>query len=413
MAGAEPFTIHIPDADLEELRTRLAGTRWPDEPAGNEHWEWGANLAYMRRLVEYWCEGYDWRAHEARINRFAHYRAAVAGEDGEEHRIHFIHERGSGSNPKPLIMTHGWPSTFVEFLDTIDRLAHPERFGGNAEDAFDVVVPSCPGFGFSSKPRTPIGAKATAHLWDKLMRDVLGYPRYIAQGGDFGAFVSAQLGLYYEASLYGIHLTMLPLVFRPTYEDQPPQTEEETAYLEARRRRSRGNAGYQAIQSTRPMALAYSVTDSPAGLAAWITDKYFSWSDFDRTDPSAGFETRVPLDQMLTMLSVYWLTGTIGTANYIYKAGELERSALLQPGQKVRVPPAMPITRLSRTSPARGYRGRGRRAPTATSSTGRSCLQAGISPPWPNRSCSSPIYRHSPQSSVTSSLAGLRSCRCR
>jgi pimeloyl-ACP methyl ester carboxylesterase len=338
-ARPEPFTIHIEDSQLDDLRARLAATRWPDEPEGNDGWDWGAKLAYMRRLVEYWRDGHDWRAHEARLNRFSQYRASIPGENGEEHRIHFVLERGSGSNPKPLIMTHGWPSTFVEFLETIERLAHPERFGGDAEDAFDVVVPSCPGFGFSSKPRTPIGAKATAYLWDRLMRDILGYPRYIAHGGDFGGFVTGQLGLHYENSLYGIHLTMLPLVFRLEYEDQPPLTQEESAYVDARRRSGlRGGRGYSEIQRTRPMALAYAVTDSPAGLAAWVTDKFFSWSDFERKDPDAGFEARVPLDQLLTMLSVYWFTGTIGTANYIYKAGELERSALLQPGKKVRVP---------------------------------------------------------------------------
>jgi pimeloyl-ACP methyl ester carboxylesterase len=337
-AAVESFTVHIEDAQIEDLRRRLEATRWPDEPAGNEGWEWGASLPYLHRLVEYWRDGFDWRVQEASLNAFSHYRASITAENGEEHRLHFIHERGSGSHPRAIVLTHGWPSTFLEFVDVVERLAHPERFGGSAEDGLDVVVPSCPGFGFSSKPRTPVGAKATAYLWDRLMRDVLGYPRYIAQGGDFGGFVTAQLGLHYPDSLYGIHLTMFPLVFRMEYEDQLPLTEEESAYLEARRRRSRGGGGYSEIQRTKPMALAYGVTDSPAGLAAWIADKFFSWSDFDHAASSDAFEARVPLDQMLTMLSIYWFTGTIGTANYIYKAGELERSALLGPGQQVRVP---------------------------------------------------------------------------
>lgn len=335
---AEPFVIDVPDEEIAELRARLERTRWPHQAAGNEGWEWGTNLEFMQRLVGYWREEYDWRAVEGRLNRFNHYRAAITGENGEEHQIHFVLERGSGNRPRPIILTHGWPSTFVEYLDAAERLAHPERFGGDAEDGFDVVVPSCPGFGFSSRPRLPIAPRAMAFLWDQLMREVLGYPRYIAHGGDLGAFITAQLGLHYPSSLYGIHLTLLPLVFRLNDGVQAPATEEEQAYLEARERRSRGGMGYSAIQSTKPMALAYGLMDSPAGLAAWIADKYFAWSDFERAGSSAAFEERVPLERLVTMTSIYWFTGTIASANNVYKAGQIERSAGLGPGQRVRVP---------------------------------------------------------------------------
>ena len=238
MAGAEPFVIEVSDEQIADLRARLERTRWPHQADGNAAWEWGTNLEYMQRAVAHWRDGFDWRAVERDLNQLSHYRASIVAENGETHQIHFVLERGSGSHPTPLILSHGWPSTFVEFVGVIERLAHPERFGGDAEDGFDVVVPSCPGFGFSSLPMLPVAPRAMAYLWDRLMREVLGYPRYIAQGGDLGSFITSQLGLYYADSLYGVHLTQLPLVFRLNDGVQAPVTEEEQAFLDARASRT-------------------------------------------------------------------------------------------------------------------------------------------------------------------------------
>jgi len=207
---ADPFSIHVPEAEIEDLKRRLQRTRFPNEPLGNETWEYGTSLPYMERLIEYWRDDFDWRAAEDGLNRFPQYRATLTDDDAEDHTIHFIYERGTGDNPVPLILTHGWPSTFREFLDVVDPLAHPEKYGREGP-AFDVIVPSLVGYGFSSLPRKPIGPAAIADLWHRLMTEVLGYDRYAAQAGDWGSFVTSRLALQYPESLLGIHLTMLPL----------------------------------------------------------------------------------------------------------------------------------------------------------------------------------------------------------
>lgn len=336
---ADPFSIHVPDAEVEDLKRRLQRTRFPNEPLGNEHWDYGTSLPYMERLVEYWRDDFDWRAAEASLNRFPQYRATLTDDEGEDHTIHFIYERGSGGNPVPLILTHGWPSTFREFLDVVDPLAHPEKYG-KPGPAFDVIVPSLIGYGFSSLPRKPIGPGAIADLWHRLMTEVLGCDRYAAEAGDWGSFVTSRLALQHADAVMGIHLTMLPLRPHLKHESQPPVTEEEGHWIAKMQKWWRQEEGYRSIQSTKPMALAFGLLDSPAGLAGWLADKYYRLGDTDKTETMEGMLARFPFDHILTQFSIYWFTGTINSANTLYKAGPAEGTSLLKPGEKVTVPTA-------------------------------------------------------------------------
>lgn len=336
---ADPFTIRVSDAEIEDLKRRLQRTRFPNEPQGNEHWDYGTSLPYMEQLVEKWRDDFDWRKAEKNLNRFPQYRATLTDADGEDHEIHFIYEKGSGSDAVPLILTHGWPSTFREFLDVVEPLAHPERFGRSGP-AFDVVVPSLIGYGFSSKPRIPIGPAAIADLWHRLMTEVLGYDTYAAQAGDWGSFVTSRLALQHAKSLRAIHLTMLPLRPYLKHESQAPVSEEEGAWIKQMNTWWKQEEGYRSIQSTKPMALAFALMDSPAGLAGWLADKYYRLGDTDKTTTMDGMIARFPFETILTQLSIYWFTGTINSANTLYKAGPAEGSALLKPGEKVTVPTA-------------------------------------------------------------------------
>lgn len=336
---ADPFTIAVSDDEIDDLQRRLAATRLPNEPLGNEHWDYGTNLSYMEKLLSYWRNDFDWRAQEENLNRFPQYRATLKDEDGEEHTIHFIYERGSGDSPVPLIMTHGWPSTFREFLDVVGPLAHPEKYGREGP-AFDVIVPSLVGYGFSSIPRKPIGPARIADLWHRLMTEVLGYERYAAEAGDWGSFVTSRLALQHSDSVMGIHLTMLPLRPSLKHESQPPVSEKEAHWIATMQKWWRQEEGYRSIQSTKPMALAFGVMDSPAGLAGWLADRYYRLGDTDKTDTMEGMIARFPFDAILTQFSIYWFTGTINSANTLYKAGPAEGSALLKPGEKVTVPTA-------------------------------------------------------------------------
>ncbi|HUD51172.1 epoxide hydrolase [Parvibaculum sp.] len=336
---ADPFEIHVPDEEVADLKRRLQRTRFPNEPQGNEHWSYGTSLPYMERLIEYWRDDFDWRAQEAMLNRFPQYRATLTDADGEDHEIHFIYERGSGTNAVPLILTHGWPSTFREFLDVVDPLAHPEKYGRTGP-AFDVIVPSLIGYGFSSKPRVPIGPAAIADLWHRLMTEVLGYDKYAAQAGDWGSFVTSRLALQHADSLLGIHLTMLPLRPNLKHPSQPPVSGEEARWIKEMQGWWRQEEGYRSIQSTKPMTLAFALTDSPAGLAGWLADKYYRLGDTDKSDTMEGMIARFPFDTILTQLSIYWFTGTINSANTLYKAGPAEGSASLRNEETVTVPTA-------------------------------------------------------------------------
>src|SRR5258708_4406550 len=271
----QPFKINIPQATLDDLRERLARTRWPDEVEG-AGWDYGTNVGYLKSLVDYWQHEFDWRKQEAKLNTYTQFRADIDGLN-----IHFIHERGKGPNPIPLILTHGWPDSFYRMHKIIPMLTDPESFGGNAADSFDVIVPSIPGFGFSDSVRKPgWTVKQTAELWTSLMRDVLGYQRYAAAGGDGGSPISQLLALNNPTSVIGIHLT--DIGFHATMNLDPSGlTPVEQEYLRAMQQRFFQEGGYVMIQSTKPQTLAYGLNDSPVGLAAWIIEKFYRWSYID------------------------------------------------------------------------------------------------------------------------------------
>lgn len=297
----EPFRIEIDQAVLDDLRSRLDATRWPDEIPG-AGWELGTDPAFMRRALAYWANEFDWRAREAELNRLAHFRAELEGV-----RIHFVHERARDGRGVPLILTHGWPSSFVELLPLVPLLTDPAGHGIDGP-SFDVVIPSLPGYGFSERPqRTDVTTRYTAGLWHALMRG-LGYERYGAQGGDFGAGVATFMALDQPDRMLGIHLGNLE---NPPYTGpgSRPLSDAERAYVDANRAWADRERGYSAIQSSKPQTLAYALNDSPAGLAAWILEKWRSWTD-SGGDPAA----RLGWDFLLTNVTLYWVTGTIASS---------------------------------------------------------------------------------------------------
>ena len=303
-----PFTIRVADDVLADLRQRLARVRWPDE-VPESGWRYGTDLAYLKTLVAYWREAYDWRAHEAQLNRFPHFTVPLGEVD-----LHFIHAKGVGPRPFPLLLAHGWPGSVWEFHRLIPRLTDPARFGADPADAFTVVAPSLPGYGFSFRPNQPrLGFPEIADVFANLMRDVLGYARFGAQGGDWGAFVVSRLGLAYPDRLAGIHLNLLPL--RREVEPSAAPSDEERRYAEELRHWQREEMGYQWIQGTKPQTLAYGLTDSPVGLAAWIVEKFRTWSDCD-----GDVERRFSKDVLLTNVMIYWITGAINASFWPYYA---------------------------------------------------------------------------------------------
>ncbi len=308
--SSQPFKIQIAQTVLDDLQERLARTRWPDEVEG-AHWDYGTNLAYLKELVDYWRTGFDWRAQEAYLNSFAHFRTEIDGFG-----VHFIHQRGQGPHPIPIILTHGWPSTFHEMLKILPLLTDPASHGGKAEDAFDVVVPSLPGYGFSDRP-TQRGMAITriAELWMRLMTEALGYSRFAAQGGDIGGGVTEQLARAYPDLLLGIYLDNVPFQYRfQKAEDLSPA---EKHYLQTSSEWQRKESAYAQIQSTKPQTLAYGLQDSPVGLAAWIVEKFRTWSDCD-----GDVEKRFTKDELLTNITLYWVTETINSSiRFYYETG--------------------------------------------------------------------------------------------
>jgi pimeloyl-ACP methyl ester carboxylesterase len=302
-----PFTIEVPDEVLKDLRERLARVRWPDE-VPDSGWRYGTDLAYMKDLVAHWRDRYDWRRHEAELNAFRQFTAPVAGID-----LHFIHEPGVGPRPLPLLLSHGWPGSVWEFHKILPLLTDPGRFGGDPADAFTVVAPSLPGYGLSFRPNQPrFGVIEIADAFAALMSDVLSYQRFGAQGGDWGAFVTARLGYAYPKRLVGIHMNLLTL--RRNVKPPAHPTEEERRYLEDLGGWLREEAGYQWIQGTKPQTLAYGLTDSPVGQLAWIVEKFKEWTDSSAELP----EDAVDRDHMLTNVMLYWLTGTAGSSARLY-----------------------------------------------------------------------------------------------
>jgi pimeloyl-ACP methyl ester carboxylesterase len=322
-----PFTLRVPDETLADLRARLDRVRWPDEAPG-AGWAHGTSLAYLKELVSYWRDRYDWRAHEARLNRWRQFTAPVGGID-----IHFIHEPGVGPAPLPLLLSHGWPGSIVEFERIIPMLTDPARFGGDPADAFTVVAPSLPGYTFSFQPGQPrFGVVEIADLFATLMTEVLGYRRFAAQGGDWGAFITSCLGVAYPERLVGIHANLLAV----RRDQMPPATptEEETRYMAELAHWMREETGYMQIQGTKPQTLAYGLTDSPVGLAAWIVEKFRTWSDC-----GGDVERRFSKDVLLTNVMLYWVTGAIGSSFWPYYA-RLHSPWPISERRPVRVPTA-------------------------------------------------------------------------
>jgi pimeloyl-ACP methyl ester carboxylesterase len=293
----EPFTVHLGDDVLADLRARIHNTRWPDQVPGIG-WRQGTELEYLRRLLAYWADEFDWRARERELNAYHHYVAA----DGV--RVHFVHEKARTGSGVPLILTHGWPSCFVELLPLVPLLTDPAAHGIDGP-AFDVVIPSLPGYGFSERPaRTGVNYRVVAALWLDVMRS-LGYERFGAQGGDFGAGVATYLALDHADALLGIHLTT-PEIAPYMGPETRKLSEVERSYVEQTRQWDAVERGYSAIQSTKPQTLGYALNDSPVGLAAWILEKWRSW-----TDSGGDLDQRFPRDFLLTMLTIYWATQSV------------------------------------------------------------------------------------------------------
>jgi len=321
-----PFQIEVPVETLELIRRQVASYAWHEMP-DDGGWAYGANLAYMKELCAYWLDEFDWRVQEAAINRFTHFIAPVDGID-----LHFMHEKGSGPAPMPLIISHGWPGSIVEFLKIIEPLAHPERFGGSSEDAFDVIAPSLPGFGFSGRPPRPIGPRKIARLFDTLMTDVLEYPSYLAQGGDWGGAISSWLGFEHAPACRAIHINIFTM--RPP---NGPQSREEEAWATQFKRDQLMEDGYRTQQATKPQTLSYAMMDSPVGVAAWIIEKFNSWSD----TVGDNIESVYTKDELLTNIMVYLVTKSFNTASWIYYGRREEGGRVLSPdGQRVEVPTA-------------------------------------------------------------------------
>jgi microsomal epoxide hydrolase len=320
-----PFTIQVPDDVLADLRERLHRVRWPDEIPG-AGWRYGTALAYIRDLAAYWRDRYDWRTQEAQLNRFRQFTVSLGGSE-----LHFIHEPGVGPSPLPLLLSHGWPGSIVEFRQLIPLLTDPARFGGDPADAFTVVAPSLPGYAFSFRPDQPrLNIVEIADLFATLMTDVLGYRRFAAQGGDWGAFITSRLGFAYPDRLAGIHVNLLsvrrdvPAPARPTPEEQ--------AFIEELAHWQREETGYQWIQGTKPQTLAYGLTDSPVGLAAWIVEKFQTWSDCD-----GDVDRRFGKDMLLTNVMLYWVTGAINSSFWPYYA-RFHGPWPIPDGQRIGVP---------------------------------------------------------------------------
>jgi len=302
----KPFTLNIPEAEIADLDERLARTRLPDQAPG-EPWAYGTDVDYLRELVEYWRTGFDWRAQ--RLNAFPQYSVPLHGID-----VHFLHVPGQGPDPAPLLLLHGWPGSVYEFLDLIPRLADPARFGADPADAFTVVAPSLPGYGLSFRPGQPrFGVEAIADCMADLMTETLGYRRFAAQGGDWGGFIASRLGFAHADRLIGIHLNLLAVRRDPRMLADP--TAEEKQFLDQLAAWLKEETGYQWIQGTRPQTLAFGLTDSPAGLAAWIVEKFRAWSDC-----AGDLETVFTKDQLLANIGLYWFTGAIGSSFWPYYA---------------------------------------------------------------------------------------------
>ena len=299
----KPFKVEISNEILQNINSKVKNYQWHEMP-DDGGWDYGTNLDYMKEFAEYWSSKFDWKKTEEKINKFRNFKTNIDGID-----IHFIHEKGSGSNPKPLLLNHGWPGSIVEFLDIIDELAHPENYGGNIEDSFDVIVPSLPGYGFSGRPSRPIGPRKMASIFNSLMTNSLSYEKYISQGGDFGGTICTWLAYDFPESLLGIHINILI-----TRHPDGPQTKEEIEWQERFKVEQRIEDGYRTQQSTKPQTLSYAMMDSPVGVAAWMIEKMRGWSDIK----DGNIESVYSKDILLSNIMIYLVTKTFNTSTWIY-----------------------------------------------------------------------------------------------
>ncbi|MEG9862215.1 MAG: epoxide hydrolase family protein [Parvularculales bacterium] len=319
-----PFEFNVPNDVLTDIRNRVAAYPWHEMP-DDGGWDYGANMEYMQELCAYWVDGFDWRAQEAHLNSFSHFTTAVDGID-----MHFIYEEGSGSNPMPLMISHGWPGSVAEFFGIIEPLAHPERFGGDVEDAFTVVAPSLPGFAFSGRPPRPYGPRKMASVINTLMTDALGFDSYLAQGGDWGGAVCSWLGYDHAPACLAIHINVLTM-----RHPDGPQTPEEKVWEEQFDRDQIMQDGYRTQQATRPQTLSYAMMDSPVGIAAWLVEKFHDWSDVKVGEIEAAHSK----DDLLTNIMIYITTRCFNSASWIYYGRREEGGRILSPeGKRVEVP---------------------------------------------------------------------------
>ncbi|MDA9108509.1 epoxide hydrolase [Candidatus Pelagibacter sp.] len=325
----KPFKLNIPDKTLQEIYTKVKNYPWHEMPEDGG-WKYGSNLDYMKEISSYWVKDFNWRKHEAEINKFSNFITVV-----DDIEIHFIHEKGSGSNPAPLLLMHGWPGSVVEFLHIIEKLAHPEKFGGKIEDAFDVIAPSLPGFGFSGRPSKPIGPRKMAAILNKLMIEKLGCKNYLAQGGDWGATIANWIGYDHSNSCKAIHINCLTMRHA-----DGPQSKEEEEWQKRFDKDQIMQDGYRTQQATKPQTLSYAMMDSPVGIAAWIIEKMYSWSDLK----DDNIESAYSKDTLLANIMIYIVTKTFNTASWIYY-GRREEGGRFFPKdfKKIEIPTAAAI----------------------------------------------------------------------
>lgn len=332
-----PFRIAVPQRELDDLTRRIAETRWPEEIPG-AGWARGVPLGYLRELAEYWRGGYDWRAAEARLNSYEQFHTEIDGAT-----VHFLHARSPEPSAQPLLLTHGWPGSVAEFIEVIDPLVDPAGHGGDPGDAFHVVVPAIPGFGFSGPTGAPgWGIERVAGAWATLMRS-LGYDRYLAQGGDAGSVISLELARQAPDEVAGVHVNLLPPAPPPSPDAPAGLSPADQARLSRMLEFDQQRSGYLRLQSTRPQTLAYALTDSPVGQLAWIVEKFREWTDCAELPEEA-----VARDHILTTVTIYWLTATAGSSAQLYYEGAdyLRRMLMPEPGERpapVTVPTAVAV----------------------------------------------------------------------
>jgi microsomal epoxide hydrolase len=326
MPAPTPFKVDWRADEVGKVLEQVRGYPWPPAPVVDDGWAYGCDAGFLKRLCEHWLDGYDWRGAVAELNQYPQFTAHVG-----DFELHFLHVVGEAGGKRPLLLSHGWPGSHYEFWGAIDALAWPSKHGGKAEDAFDLVIPSLPGFGFSSKPARPFGQRATARLFNALMTEHLGYDKYLAQGGDWGAFVTSCLGFDFPAHVKAIHLNMIG--FRP---HGGPKSDAETAWLARQNMMMDVMGAYFRLQASKPQSLAWLGAGNPVGQAAWIVERFYDWCD-RREKP---FDQVFTLDQLITNAMIYIMTGSFTTGAWYYRGLLEQGGVVLQEGQRCETPTA-------------------------------------------------------------------------